>query len=143
MRREFRECLNRNKLARFPSGPKLVKKEMRSALDDLDDAKLGLAHGRSKWSTIQAYYSMYHGARALLFSRGYRERSHYCLQIALRELFVDQMILDSSFVDAFSGAMRLRENADYRSDFSKEGAALLVENAESFLVKVKQILSTR
>jgi uncharacterized protein (UPF0332 family) len=133
MRREFKECLNRRKLAHFPPGPKLVSKEIRSAFDDLQDAKLGVAHGRFKWSTIQAYYAMYHGARALLFSRSYREKSHYCLYVALRELFVDEGKLDSSLIDTFGIAMRLRENADYRSDFSKEGAALLVESAEGFL----------
>jgi len=142
MRREFRECLNKNKLTRFPSGPRLVVKEIRSASDDLEDAKLGLTHGRAKWSTIQAYYSMFHGARALLYSRGYREKSHYCLEVALRELFVDRSILEGSFVNAFASAMRLRESADYRDDYSEEGAIALIETASSFLDKVKRILST-
>jgi len=84
---------------------------------------------------------MYHGARALLYSVSYRERSHYCLRIALQELFVDTHILDRPFLDAFSAAMRLRENADYRSDFSKGGATLLVESAGRFLAKAKQVLS--
>jgi uncharacterized protein (UPF0332 family) len=140
MRWEFRECLDKNKLTRFPTGPKLVMKEIRAAFDDLDDAKLGFSHGRFKWATIQAYYAMYHGARALLFSEGYRERNHYCLHVALRDLFVDRGRLDSASLNALAGAMRLRENADYRSDFSAEGASLLIKTGQQFLDKVKTIL---
>jgi uncharacterized protein (UPF0332 family) len=140
MRWEFRECLNKKKLARFPSGPKLVAKEIRAALDDFDDARLGFSHGRFKWATIQAYYAMYHAARALLFSEGYRERNHYCLHVALRELFVGRGRLDIASLDSFEGAMRLRENADYRSDFSAGDASLLIKSSEQFLTKVKRIL---
>jgi hypothetical protein len=31
MRREFKKCLDREKISRFPSGPKLAEKELRSA----------------------------------------------------------------------------------------------------------------
>ena len=36
-----------------------------------------------KWAIIQAYYSIFHGTRALLFKAGYREESHFALKIAL------------------------------------------------------------
>ena len=36
MRREFRECLNRKKLSPFPAGLKLVEKEIRAVLNDLE-----------------------------------------------------------------------------------------------------------
>ena len=79
MRREFRECLNRGKIIQFPQGERLVDKELNSARSDLEDAKFGFGHSRFKWSTIQGYYSMYHASRSLIYSKGYRERSHYCL----------------------------------------------------------------
>jgi uncharacterized protein (UPF0332 family) len=83
---------------------------------------------------------MYHAARALIYSEGYRERSHYCLYVALQELFVDKGILAPEFVDSFRHAMSLRETADYRSDFSKEGARLVTESAERLLKKAIEIL---
>ena len=140
MRQEFRNCLNRGKIIRFPQAKRLVNRELNSARSDLEDAKFGLEHSRYKWSTIQGYYSMYHAARALIYSEGYRERSHYCLLIALRELFVDKGILDPDFAEDFLNSMRLRETADYRSDFSEEGARLVTEGAERFLRKAKDIL---
>jgi uncharacterized protein (UPF0332 family) len=141
MRREFRDCLNRGKITRFPQGKRLVDKELNSARGDLEDAEFGLRHSRYKWSTIQGYYSMYHAARALIYSEGYRERSHYCLLIALQELFIDRGILDPDLVESFRLSMKLRETADYRSDFSEDGALLVIERAGILLRKAEEILS--
>lgn len=37
--------------------------------------------------------------------------------------------------------MRLRETADYRSDFSEVGALIVTERAESFLKRAAEILT--
>jgi uncharacterized protein (UPF0332 family) len=36
--------------------------------------------------------------------------------------------------------MRFRENADYRSDFSEEGALSVIERAEQLLKRAEEIL---
>ena len=83
---------------------------------------------------------MYYAARALIYSEGYRERSHFCLFVALQELFVDRGNLDADYVESFRNSMRLRETADYRSDFSEEGALLVIEEAERLLRRAQEIL---
>jgi len=83
---------------------------------------------------------MFHTARAMLYSQGYREKSHYCLSVALRALFVEKGKLDVEFVDNFNNAMMLRENADYRTRFSKSGSKLVLQEAEEFLKKAQEIL---
>jgi len=67
----------------------------------INRAKKTLEQGDSKWATIQGYYSMFHSARALIFSKGYRERSHYCLRIAVKELFVFTNELGSEFIELY------------------------------------------
>ena len=141
MRQKFKDCLNRGKIILFPQGKHLVDKELNSARIDLEDAEFGFAHSRYKWSTIQAYYSMYHSARALVFSKGYREKSHFCLYVALQELFVEQGLLEVDLVESFHGSMRMRESADYRDNFSQEGALLVIGKAGQFLIKTGEILS--
>ncbi len=141
MNPEFKECLEKKKIIPFSKGKILIDKELRTARKDLEDGKFGLVHGRYKWSTIQGYYAMFHTARAMLYSQGYREKSHYCLSIALRALFVEKGKLDVEFVEAFDNARMLRENADYRTRFSKSGAKLVLEKAEEFLKKAQEILS--
>ena len=115
---------------------------MRAAVDDLTDAKFGFVHKRYKWSTIQGYYSMFHAARALLFSAGYRESSHRCLIVAVDALFVETGKLGRECIDYFYGAMGLRENADYRVEFSEESARLIVRRADEFLSRVQEILKS-
>jgi uncharacterized protein (UPF0332 family) len=137
---EFRKCLNKQKIRKFSRGKALSRKELRTAEADFKRAKATLAAKDYKWVTIQAYYSMFHSARALLYSRNFRERSHQCLIIAIRELFVGEKLLDYRLVEAFQRAKILRENADYYDRFSKESAESILEKTREFLSKVKEIL---
>lgn len=84
---------------------------------------------------------MFHSVRALVFSRGYREKSHHALFVALRDLFSGE--LERSLIRGFEDAMHLREEADYGLKFSEDGAADVMENAETFLGKAISILRTR
>lgn len=87
MNAEFAECLKREKIKPFSAGPRLVAKELRTARADLNAAQETLRLGNAKWATIQASDAMFHAGRALLYAKGYRERSHYCLVIALRAFY--------------------------------------------------------
>lgn len=83
---------------------------------------------------------MFHSARALLYSRGYREKGHYCLYLAIKEFFVKEKKIDLSLAEKFNNCMILREEADYRRKFSQKGAVATVKSAEKFLVVAKTIL---
>jgi len=139
---EFKQCLENKKVVPFARGKSLVKKELSVAISDLSDAKAGYENERYKWSTIQAYYAMFHAARALIYSQGYREKSHYCLAIALRSLFVDEGTMDAKLVRDFLNAMNLREAADYETEFSQSGAKAVIASAEKFIEKAISILGT-
>jgi len=129
---EFTSCVEKGKIVPFAKGPSLVIKELDSANDDLAASKVSLARGDYKWATIQAYYSMFHTARALIYGKKYREKSHYCLVVALEHLYVERGILEKGFVESFLIGKEMRESADYRSSFSKEGAENLIRAAEDF-----------
>ena len=109
MNPEFQRCLERKKIVPFEKGHTLVEKELRTAHEDLEIAKQGLSFEKFKWPTIQAYYSQFHSARALLYSRGYREKSHFCLLVAIKAIFVAQDLLKIEYTDAFYAGMILRE----------------------------------
>ena len=142
MNQEFKQCLENKKIVPFARGKSLVKKELSVAISDLSDAKAGYENERYKWSTIQAYYAMFHAARALIYSQGYREKSHYCLAIALRSLFVDEGTMDAKLVRDFLNAMNLREAADYEAEFSQSGAKAVISSAERFVQKAIAMLSS-
>lgn len=72
---QFRRLLDERRLMRSRPDRKLVIKEIEAAASDLEEAKGSLSRGKIKWAIIQGYYSMFHSARALIYNRGYRERS--------------------------------------------------------------------
>jgi len=96
--------------------------ELDVAQDDLAEAEASYERGSYKWSAIQSYYAMFHAARALLYSRGCRKKSHHCLSVAMRHLFVNKGGLDGTLIDDMDDARALREEADYRAGFSDAGA---------------------
>ena len=136
----FKECLKRGKIKEFSQGKELVDKEIKTAEDDLFAARKGLKGDQYKWPTIQSYYVMFHAARALLYAKNYRERSHYCLNIAVRHLYVETKQLPVYYVEALQRAKRLREDADYYDDWSKAGAEEMINLSEDFLNKSKNII---
>jgi len=138
----FTQCLENGKIVPFQRGKDLVGKEMDVAASDLADAKAGYVSQRYKWSTIQAYYAMFHAARALVLSRSYREKSHYCLGVALKALFVEEGKLDAQSVRDFLNAMSLREAADYEAEFSENGAKAVIAAAGKFIDKAMTILNS-
>ncbi len=147
MNKDFENCLKNKRIVKQSFTEALVSDELKDAEKDLRRAKRTFDEFLDdldyKWATIQAYYSMFHAARALLFNKGYREKSHSCLKYAIQALYVDEGILDQRFVDDFDTTMLLRETADYKSDFSKEGAEAALENAETFLLKTNGILKSQ
>ena len=107
----------------------------------MQDAQDSLQSNKFKWATIQSYYSMFHSARALLFSKGLREKSHYALLLAIRALFSKE--IEGSLIRQFEDGMALRQEADYGLKFSETGALDTSDGAEKLLRKAKEILKTK
>jgi uncharacterized protein (UPF0332 family) len=116
----------------------MVSKELDGAKNDLETARKSLTAGDYKWATVQAYYSIFHAAKALLYNKDFRERSHRGLLSALKLLYPSRII--GSIMEDFSEAMRLREQADYGLVYSEDSARVSVEDAESFLEETTKIL---
>jgi len=136
----FRKCIENKKIIPSSVAKRLVSRELDTAKTDLKEAQDSFERGGYKWGTIQSYYAMFHTARALLYHKGYKERSHFCLAIALQVLYVENKLLPAKHSSAFKKAISLREDADYSSEFSKEGAKAIIENAKEFLEEAQKIL---
>jgi uncharacterized protein (UPF0332 family) len=138
---EFERLKADRKLTRERITRAMVEKEVTTAESDLQDARDSLEAGKHKWVTIQGYYSMFHSARALLYSKGYREKSHHALLVAIRELFSKE--LTPTLTDKFEDAMNLRQEADYGLRFSQTGAKSVIVSAEELLQATRSILGIR
>lgn len=83
---------------------------------------------------------MFHSVRAMVYFKGYREKSHYYLFAALKHLYVSSEEIEESLAKIFLDAMTLREEADYHGDFSEDGANLVISGAEEILAAAKRII---
>lgn len=137
---EFEMCLSSGRIQRVDAGMEWVQKELEQANYDLARARGSLKRRDFKWAIVQGYYSMFHGAKALVLRDGYREKSHVCLIVALRHLYVAQGRLDAVHADHLEQAMGLRNQADYAMEYSGEWAHAVVKSAASFLVAARKSL---
>lgn len=140
MSKYFDECLKKGKIKEFSQGVFLASKEIRLAEEDLKSARGSFKEENYRWCVIQTYYSMFHSARALLYHKNYRERSHFCLGEAIRALYVEKGILDVFLIEALAEAKNLREAADYYGDYSDINSKKLLKKAKQFIEESKKII---
>lgn len=137
---EFERCLERRRLIKMKIEKDIIKKEFEESKNDFNKCKKTFEEQDYKWTIVKAYYSMFHSAKALVYYGGYREKSHYCLMIALESLYVETNKIEGSYVDMFKDVMRLREDADYGMIYSENAAKMAVSNVGKFIEKTKEIL---
>ena len=137
----FQRLLEERKIMRIRPDAALVAKEIAAAKADLKEARESIELKKFKWATIQAYYSMFHSARALLFEKGFREKSHHALLVAIREIYAGK--IERSLIQGFEHGIYLRQEADYGLKFSESGALDVMENAEEILDKARDILKAK
>lgn len=121
---------------------KVSKDEIKSSLE-LAERFLMRAKGNFKMkyfdiSFILAYNSMFHSARALLFSFGIKERSHFAMIMYLKEMFKEneEMIHFLEILDSYRIS---RHGIQYRGELcSKMDAREALKDAEEFLKIVKK-----
>lgn len=136
----LQKLIRERKITKIKPEQEVILKEIEAAEYDLKKAQKTLDDNDAKWATVKAYYSIFHSARALLYSAGYREKSHRALLAALNELFVKTGKLPTDLLLAFEDGMDLREQADYGQTFSEGSASDLIDDAKVFLAKAKDIL---
>lgn len=128
---DIQEAITKRKIISFSGGPKATSKELKTAKEDLQDAKDVLELGKFKLATGTAYYAIFHASRALLYKKKYREKSHIQLALAIKVFYIDEGLLPQEYYDNFIQAMDLREMADYKAKFSKQGAERNIQAAEN------------
>jgi uncharacterized protein (UPF0332 family) len=137
----FERCLEERRLVAAHDPEEMIAKEVQSAEYDLQRARESLEKGDYKWASIQIYYSMFHSVKALVLKKGYREKSHYCLLVALRELYVETGELEIEYADNFDMAMFVRKEADYAAVYDEESAHILLDHAQEMIEMAQKMLN--
>ena len=86
---KLKDCYEKGLLKRMPRNWDIVEKTLEMAESDLLESESSFKSESYVWSSVQAYTSMLNLARAILFSDGIKEKSHYCTVEYLRYHYYD------------------------------------------------------
>ncbi len=114
----------------------MCKKEFEISKRDLSTAIKSFEDENYKWSTIQAYYAIFHSVRALLYKAGYREESHSALKLAFKELYIRKNLFPEFVLTTLERGMNLREMADYKESYSQSGADNLIASVKKSIDEI-------
>jgi len=110
----------------------------------LRSARLLEESGEFEDAVSRAYYAMFHAARAFLFSKGLKAKTHRGVISLFGEKTVKEGILGEEFSDMLRKAFDLRQKSDYElyAELNRELVKEVIKNAEKFVNKIKELLET-
>lgn len=131
----FEECLDRGLIKKDLLASERVESSLMIEERFLRSSNLNLEIDEYEMAEMAAYNSAFHAARALLFAKGYTERSHFCLGIALRGLYRGKII---DLLKTFDKIRLSRHNVQYGGALvSEDEAAFVIDFARDFLNAAK------
>lgn len=137
---DLEKCIEEGYIKKISVSKNQVDKEHKEAENDIKSAQQSISENNYKWCIVQCYYSMFHSAKAVMLSFGYKERRHFAVQVFL-EYLVKKNLLESRFLQDFKAAMFAREEADYQSIYSKERADQATTISKEFVKRMKEFKS--
>ena len=119
------------------------KRYIENAEEKLEAAEYLLRGGFNNDAVSRAYYSMFYSARALLSLKEIYPKAHKGVITNFGLEFVKKGFVEDVYGHALSHAKDRREVADYdfEKNIGKEEAESIVEDAEKFLVRIKEAIN--
>ncbi len=137
----FEECLDKGLIKKDPLAGERVESPLAIAERFLRSSNRNLEIDEFEMAEMAAYNSAFHAARALLFAKGYTERSHFCLGVALRGLYKGKII---DLLKTFDKIRLSRHNVQYGGALvSEDEAAFVIDFARDFLIAARAELSAQ
>jgi uncharacterized protein (UPF0332 family) len=131
----FEECLEKGLIKKDPSAGERAESSLMIAERFLRSSNRNLEIDEYEMAEMAAYNSAFHAARALLFAKGYTERSHFCLGVALGGLYKGKII---DHLKTFDKIRLSRHNVQYGGALvSQDEAAFVIDFARDFLNAAK------
>jgi len=142
---DFEDCMREGLLRNVPPSKENADGSMRAANKWLEEAEKNLENEVFNSSVLSSYLAMFHSARAILFSDGFREKSHYCIGRYLEEKYVKKKLLESKWVELLDHIRELRHDNQYDINFftSRDEAESALKTAKEFLERMRILLKEK
>ncbi|MGN0162839.1 MAG: HEPN domain-containing protein [Candidatus Ornithomonoglobus sp.] len=110
----------------------------------LNDAKLLLENNSFMAAANRAYYAIFHSTRTILALDGEDRKKHSGVIAYFQQNYIKTAIFDKDCSYILQNAFEIRQEADYEDFYilSKDEARQQVDNAETFIEKIKAFISS-
>ena len=140
------ECMRKGLLVKMPPDLQKAHNSLTIAEAKLEIAKKEFNANIFEGAFINAYTTMFHSARALLFKDGIKERSHYCLFLYILEKYRDK--IEMKYLNELNSLRMIRHKVMYGDDeevtireVEEAEAESAIKIAEGFLSTVRKIIT--
>ena len=139
------ECLEQGLLAKTKPDLEKANSSIEMALHKLELSETEFSHKLLESSTISAYTSMFHSARALLFQDGFKERSHFAVYVYINEKYSDR--IERKYINELNFLRLQRHELMYglekNTEVRESEAGTAIKMAAGFLQRVQKILAEK
>lgn len=137
---KLEECLRKNLIRKREIRKEEIEQQIEIAQRYLKKAKIIFESEIYDVCLLTAYISIFHSARAMLYKKGYKERSHFCLFEFIKQEFKN----DGEVLRLAEIGQQYRETrhmVQYEGNLcSIEGAEEIIKDARLFLKAAKRII---
>lgn len=129
------DCIQEGYIKKDDSAPIRVKNSLKLAEKFLRASVKNMEIKEYTMAEIAGYNSIFHSLRALLFSKGYKEKSHYCLMVTVEELFPELL---RDHIKSLHRVRMRRHQVQYDGiEVSEEEVQMVITLAREILQKVR------
>ncbi|MDE1868691.1 MAG: HEPN domain-containing protein [Candidatus Micrarchaeota archaeon] len=135
------ELLGKGLIKRSVEDPAAVSGSIKIAERYLDLAERNMEINLFDAAFLLAYSSMFHAGRALLFAKGYKERGHYAVVVALKTIYKDDQG-SRHLLELLNGYRLTRHAIQYNGDLGSEiDASEAIRDSEKIIECAKRLTS--
>ncbi|MFH0955588.1 MAG: HEPN domain-containing protein [Candidatus Micrarchaeota archaeon] len=139
------DCLEQGLLAKIKADPAKAKSSLEMAKHKLELSQTEFEHVIFEGAIINAYASMFHTARALLFKDGFKERSHFAVYVFVSKKYSDK--IERKYLSEFNSLRLTRHELMYglekNAEVRESNADTAIKMAEGFLEVVQKIVNKK
>jgi len=136
----FEECLSKGYIKKDSQASERIQSALEISHRFLSSAKKNIDIEEYEMAELASYNATFHAARALLFRKGYIERSHLCVIVALKNLYKTDARL-AELLNTFDKIRISRHNVQYGGTLVKKNEAhFVIDFATEFLEQTRKRL---
>ncbi|MFA5295439.1 MAG: HEPN domain-containing protein [Methanoregulaceae archaeon] len=138
------ECFEEGKLQPVLPSEKKAHDSLCAARENLHEAETAAKNGIVRAATNSVYVAIFHGARAVLFHDGIREKSHFCLEQYLNT-FVVSGALERKWIMFFADMRSKRDINQYGFEppLTRDEVATFLDMAARFIDEMEQLITMK